>query len=202
MAESNRWELRRYVTLLVVLSLHMALLAALVMSSRTRDLAASISQPIELLFIPPAKSPKIRSENSHPEHLRAATALSIAPPALDSPMFSSSQSPTFGSKGNGSDVDWRAEARRALQAFEIRSHQPQAEYSISSAPQVDDWWSQAPHRTGDQFKTANGDWIVWINSSCYQVASSASAGAVGAMAPQTICPHKTSTPQNDPRRGH
>jgi hypothetical protein len=86
-------------------------------------------------------------------------------------------------------VDWAAEARRAVQAFEIRSHQPSRNNSVSGSPAEDHWWPRVQHHAGDRFKTANGDWIVWINSSCYQVASSASlAGAPGATLPPTICP--------------
>lgn len=197
-------------TLLVVLTLHMALLALLVMTPRTRIISPSTSHPIELLFISPATIPNIRSENSRPKHLRSNdTAISIAPPVLDSPSPYLSPPPS-GSDGNGSGVDWAAEARRAMQAWEIRRHQPPSNNSISGSPADDNWWPRAQHHAGDQFKTANGDWVVWINSSCYQVAGSAApASALGAPLSQTICPGESNAPRSNrfdqlpaPKKGH
>ena len=69
----------------------------------------------------------------------------------------------------GTAVDWAAEARRAVQAFDIRSHLPASNQSVSGSPAEDHWWPRRQHHAGDQFKTANGDWIVWINDSCYQL---------------------------------
>lgn len=182
-------------TLLVVLTLHLALIAALVMS-QTGSLPTSTVHSVELLFLPPVHLPKVRSENAPPRRLSGDTAITIAPPALDSP----STSPAAGSSsdGSGSGVDWAAEARRALQAFEIRNHQPLSNKSVSSEPADDNWWPRARHHAGEQFKTANGDWIVWINASCYQVASSnLSAYALGTALPQTICPGQSGTPRGD-----
>jgi hypothetical protein len=108
-----------------------------------------------------------------------------------------SPAPASSSDGSGSGVDWAAEARRALHAFEIRNRQPSINNSISSKPGEDNWWPQALHHAGDQFKTANGDWIVWINTNCYQVASSGpSAYALDAWQPQTICHDPSGTANN------
>jgi hypothetical protein len=199
MDESNRWGLPRYMTLLIVLALHMALLAVLVMASRTQNISASTSNSIELLFIAPATLPKIRSENSRPQHLSGDTAISVALPVLDSTSLSPSPSPiASGSNGNESGINWAAEARRAIQAFDIRNHQGPSSRAISGSPAEDNWWPRAQHRAGDQFKTANGDWIVWINPRCYQVASAAPpAYAIGATLPQTVCPHESGPPHGN-----
>ncbi len=62
----------------------------------------------------------------------------------------------------------------------------------------DNWWPRV-HHAGEQFKTANGDWIVWINSKCYQVAGSAPpAYAPGANLLQTICPGEPGTARGTP----
>lgn len=193
--ESTRWGLPRYVTLLVVLTLHLALIAALVMS-QTGSLPTSTVHSVELLFLPPVHLPKVRSENGPPRRLSSDTAITIAPPVLDSP----STSPAAGSSsdGSGSGVDWAAEARRALQAFEIRNHQPPSNKSVSSEPADDNWWPRAQHHAGEQFKTANGDWIVWINASCYRVASSGpNAYARDATLPPVICPDQPSISRSD-----
>jgi hypothetical protein len=197
MDQPKVWGLPRYVTLLVVLTFHLALLAALLMASRTRTISWPTNDPVELLFLPTANVPKIRSENSRPKRLSGDTAISMAPPAFDSASPSASAS-----DGNGSGVDWAAEARRALQAFEIRNHQPPGDNTLSGSPAEDSWWPQSRRHAGNPFKTATGDWIVWINASCYQVASSAAnAYALGAMLPPTVCagesgtPHRASTDQ-------
>lgn len=190
MVESNRWGLPRYATLLVVLALHVALLALLAMNSRIRNVSASTADPVELLFISPASLPRIRSENSRPKRMSSDAALSVAPPVIDSPGASPSPSAS-GSDDSESGVNWAAEARRALKAFDIRNHQ--AARSLSSAPAEDNWWPRA-HHAGEQLKTANGDWIVWINSKCYQVASSVPPTYMaGATLPQTICPGEPGT---------
>jgi hypothetical protein len=192
--ESNKWGLSRYLTLIVVLSLHMALLAMLILGSRASMLRESASPPIEIMLISPATLPKIRAENSRPR-LSGETAISIAAPTLDA--YSSSS--VSGSEGDGSGVNWAAEARRAVRAFDIRSHQPPIHDSLSSSPADDNWWPRTQHHAGDQYKIANGDWIVWINASCYQVASSGpSASTNDAVLPRTICPGKAGTPTRNP----
>jgi hypothetical protein len=195
MEESNKWGIPRYLTLIVVLSLHMALLATLVMGSRASMLRESTNPPIELMVISPATLPKIRAENSRPR-LSGDTAISIAAPILDS--YSPSPSAS-GSDGNGSGVNWAAEARRAVRAFDIRNHQPPIHDSLSSSPAEETWWPRTQHHAGDQYKIANGDWIVWINASCYQVASSGPpAYANDTAIPRTICPGKAGAPAGNP----
>jgi hypothetical protein len=193
MDQPKVWGLPRYVTLLVVLAFHLALLAALLMASRTRTISWPTNDPVELLFLPTVNVPKIRSENPRPKRLSGDTAISIAPPAFDSASPSPSAS---ASDGNGSGVDWAAEARRALQAFEIRNHQPPSDNTLSGSPAEESWWPQARRHAGNPFKTATGDWIVWINASCYQVASSAAnAYALGAILPPTLCAGESGAPR-------
>jgi hypothetical protein len=99
-----------------------------------------------------------------------------------------SSAATGPSSGDGSGVDWHAEARRALQAFEIRNRQLSSNKSVSGRPEDDNWLPNAQHRAGEQLKTANGDWIVWINANCYEIASSGPNGyAIGAALPDAIC---------------
>jgi hypothetical protein len=195
MDEPTRWGLSRYATLLVVLTAHTALLAWLVTALRTAEPVASSSAPLQLLLIAPEIMPKIRVAQFRPRRLDSGSPVPVAPPALDtgpSPSDSASKAGSTGS--NGSNVDWGAEARRALQAFEIRSREPAANNSVSrSSPAEQPWWPA--HRPGDRFKTADGNWIVWINSSCYQVATSSTTR--GGVLPGTICPGKSGMPGAD-----
>lgn len=187
MDESNSWGVSRYVTLLVVITFHLALLAALMMTAQTGELAASTDSSVELVFLPPITFPRVRSENARPRRMSGDTAVPIAPPILvDVPSPSLMPRPASSSDGNGLGVDWAAEARRALRAFEIRSEQPPSNNSISRRPWEDNGLPQAQHHAGDRFRSANGDWMVWINASCYQLASSGPKSY--AVLPQIICP--------------
>jgi hypothetical protein len=192
MDRSRVWGIPRYVTLLVVLALHMAMLAALMSASRTPLLSVSASPSVELLFLPPATIPKIRAENSRLRRLNGDIAITMAPPVLDSVLPAlAPPAPAADGNGSGPGVDWAAEARRALHAFEIRAHQPPRNISVSGSPAEEHWWLPR-HQAGDQFKTASGDWIVWINASCYQLATSAATSAPGPTLPRTFCLHESS----------
>lgn len=197
MDQSNGWGLPRYVALFVVLALHLALLAALLMPARTQIVSEPTEQAVELIILPPANLPKIRSESARPQHLTANNAIAIAPPVFDetSPQPAASGS---GDAGRGPGVDWTAEARRAVQAFDIRNHQPVSN-TISGSPAEEHWWPRTRHHTGDQFKTPSGDWIVWVSDECYQIASSAAnAAALGAVLPQTVCIRELGGARSEP----
>ncbi len=173
----------RSVTLLVVLAMHLAILALLLTESQSKVISAATEQPVELLYLPPAKIPKVRSESAPPRRISTDVTISNTLPGFDSP---SPASPSSGSEGNGAAVDWAAEARRAIQAFEIRHDHPSGNEVLGSSP-WNDWW-RGGHRAGDRYRTDSGDWIVWISSSCYQVAKSTPSGIVSSSPPQTICP--------------
>jgi hypothetical protein len=186
----SKWDLSRSVILFVVLTLHLAMLALLATASRAGGPATLAERAVELLYLPPDPIPKIRSENARPRRLNGGTAIIVAPPALDSSGLSApSSSP---SSGNGSGIDWPAEARRAVQAFDIRNHRAPQDEPDSGGPAEEHWWPR--HHAGEQFKTANGDWIVWVNESCYRVASSG-AHLPAAALPPTVCPGRTGTPR-------
>lgn len=187
MHQSRRWGPSRYVALFVVSGLHLALLAALMTAFRTRQIAGSANESFELLYLTPASIPKVRAENFHPKRLRGDTAISMQP-ILPGSAASSLSPPAAASRGDGSGVDWKAEARRAVHSFEIRSNPPQSNYSVSASPEDDARSTGTQHRAGDRYKTANGDWIVWIDSVCYRISvSGASAYAPGALPPRTLC---------------
>jgi len=196
MDEPSKSRLRRYATLLFVFMLHLCVIAALLTTSRPGALAPPTANSIQLLLLSPVNLPKVRSQNARPHGLSADMPVAIAPPVLDS--VSSTMPPASAptSAGRGSGIDWAAEARRALQAFEIRSHNASSRELISSNPAEDSWWPQK--HAGDQYKTPIGDWIVWINPDCYQVAGAGpSAYAPSASWPQTICLGRSGTVANE-----
>jgi hypothetical protein len=191
MDDPNVWRKSRPIILFVVVALHLAILALLVAESRTLSIAVATEPSIEVMLIPPAKLPRVRAENTLRKRMSTNIAIALAPPMLNSSLQSgSSSSPD----GHGSAVNWAAEAHRALRAFEIRRDQP-ASSAISVSTSLNDWWP-GEHHAGDQFKTDSGDWIVWIDANCYQIASWHSS-AIGTSPPRTICPAQRRTPRAD-----
>jgi hypothetical protein len=183
----SRWGVSRYTTLVGVLAAHAAVLAALLTAWFVPELYAVASPPpLELVYLTPPQPPKVRAEDTPPRRLSAPTALALAPPEVEAVSLSTPASATVGS-GHGSGVDWLAEARRAMQAYEIRRTEHPAVTATFGSPAEENWWPRTRHQAGDQYKTPNGDWIVWISSSCYQIATAADL-AQGTVLPQTVCP--------------
>lgn len=198
MDESKDGLLRRRWTCLAVLVLHAALIAAILMMPFADRSPAAAAHSIEIFLLPRADLPRMALEKSRPKRI-LGPAILIAPPTFDmiSLPTAANDGDTAASDGTGPGVDWGAEARRAIKAFEIRSHQAKNGQSVSGSPAEDHWWPRT-HRTGEKFKTANGDWIVWINADCYQVAGSGSGPhAASATPPQTLCATEPITPDND-----
>jgi hypothetical protein len=190
MGESNVWGTQRFITLLVVSALHLVVLALLLMISPTRGPPAPADNPVEVMFFPPTKVPKVRFENARPQRLNADTAITVTLPGLAAPSLSP---PSSGTEGNGATVNWVAEAHRAVQAVEIRRNHP-PNVAISSSP-WSDWWPRE-HHAGDRFKTESGDWIVWISASCYQIARWG-PGAIASAPAQTVCPRQPDASRGD-----
>jgi hypothetical protein len=166
--DANAWGKSRPTIFFVVLALHIAIVALLVSASQTLSVGVSTEHSIEVMLV--------------------NIAIALAPPVLNSSLQSgASSSPD----GHGSAVNWAAEA---LRAFEIRRDQPPSS-AISVSSSLDDWWP-GEHHAGDHFKTDSGDWIVWINANCYQIASWHS-NAIGASPPLPICPARRSTSRDD-----
>ena len=191
MHESNVWGAQRFTTLFVVLALHWALLALLLTASPTRVISDLTIDSVEVMSFPPTKPPKVRFENARLQSLTANTAISITLPGVAAPSLSP---PSSGTDGDGAAVNWAAEAHRAVQAFEIRRNHPPS-VAISGSPSLGDWWPRE-HRAGDRYKTDSGDWIVWINGNCYQVATAASL-AIGSTPSRIICVGQPKTVQDE-----
>jgi hypothetical protein len=180
----------RPTVLFIVLALHLAALALLLAHSRTLKMAGTAEQSIELMILPPVKPPELAVENFRLKHWSTNIPVTLAPPALNS------ASPTGAGSapdGRGPAVNWVAEAHRAVRAFEIRTHQTtNSALSVSSSLDVS---GSREHHAGDELKTASGDWIVWINANCYQIASwHSDAAAVGTLSPKTICRDPAAAP--------
>jgi hypothetical protein len=181
MKESSRPRAVRFATAAGVFAVHLVLVAILIMISRTGRLATATANAVEVVFVAPVYPPKVRVMANLPRRGRQL-AITVEPPILESLSFPVSQALGSSANGDGSGVDWAAEARRALQAFEIRNHQPSASRSVSGRPEDDHWRPRAQHHAGERFKTENGDWMVWIDANCYEIAR-AGSGAYAHVAP-------------------
>jgi hypothetical protein len=180
----------RPTVLFIVLALHLAALALLLAHSRTLQVAGSAEQSIELMILPPVKPPELTVENLRLKHWSTNIPVTLAPPALNSASLTGAGSAP---EGRGPAVNWVAEAHRAVRAFEIRTHQTtNSALSVSSSLDVS---GSREHHAGDELKTASGDWIVWINANCYQIASwHSDAPVVGTLSPKTICRDPAAAP--------
>jgi hypothetical protein len=182
----------RPAVLFFVFALHLAALALLLVHSRTLRMAGP-SDAIELLTLPPVIPPKVRLENARPQHWSTNIAAAASPPMLNNSLETGAGSAPEGQVPGGSGA---AEAHRAVPAFEIRRHQTSNKALSVSSPLDELGWRE--HHAGDQMKTASGDWIVWINANCYQIAAwHSETPASGPISPRTICRNPAAAPPKE-----
>ncbi|HEX3848505.1 MAG TPA: hypothetical protein VHV81_14075 [Steroidobacteraceae bacterium] len=186
--QSRRWTASRYTTLLAVLAGHVLVIALMCLAPGRAPPSSAPFDTVELIQLPRPDLPTIKAPNNPKRQLRAALFVPPAPrigesqPAPDEPASDRS------SEGSGKGVDWAAEARRAVHAFDIRNDRLLAMDSPYGVPAFDNGWLYVRHRAGEQFKTANGDWIVWLDANCYQIADAApSRGGGGAPRGRVYC---------------
>jgi hypothetical protein len=167
-----------------VVALHIAILSLALLLRPTPRVVTAGAAPIEIVPIVEAAQPKVHLKYLRRQDLSAHLPISPLPPALAANLQTGTQSSKPGN--DGSAVDWTAEAHRAIKAYEIRRDRPPA--NVIAGATRDEWWPQRGHHAGERYKTESGDWIVWINSSCYQIAGwHSSDPATNAAPPHTIC---------------
>lgn len=182
MDQRKAWGSRSLI-LAALLAVHLGLLVWVILATRTSGVASSPETPINIVYLPPIQFPRVYAEHTRLEPMRTNVAVGEAPPLFASSTQSGSEA---AADGRGSAVNWAAEAHRAVRAFEIRRDHPRTS-AISVSMSWEDWVLRE-HRLGERFKTEGGDWIVWINANCYQVASwDPNAPPLGPDPPPTIC---------------
>jgi hypothetical protein len=182
MDQQKAWGSRSLI-LLALLAAHLGLLAWAILAARTFRVAAPSEIPINIVYVPPTQFPRVYAEHTRLEPMRTNVAVGEAPPLFASSTQSGTES---AADGRGSAVNWAAEAHRAVRAFEIRRDHPRTS-AISVSMSWEDWVLRE-HRLGERFKTEGGDWIVWINANCYQVAGwDPNAPPLTPDPPPTIC---------------
>ena len=166
-----------------MLALHLAVVAVWLMGGRLPPGFPPAAPAIEVMVLPPPKMPTARADGAHLQRLKVDVGMSLAPPSLDSSWQSASAG---GSDGGTPGVNWAAEARRAVKAFEIRRDQ-QVTHETLGISLWDSWLARQPHHAGERLRTENGDWIVWIDSNCYQVAHWHPGAPQNSEPPTTTC---------------
>ncbi len=195
MGESGAFRPSRYIAVVVVLALHLAAIALLLTASRATGVAVATNPPLQLVFLPPTKAPKMLADSARPTHMRADVGITVAPPALDG---LSPAAPATQADGSGAGVNWVAEAHRALKAMEIRRVQNVQHAALGLSP-WDGWLPERQQLADNRIRTSSGDWVVWINSSCYQIATwHERVPLQDTPEPQTICVDLRGTPPGGP----
>ena len=170
----------RIVTLLVVVILHGALLAMFLRTKSSPPATDLALRAVALMVLPATREPTVIKRSLVLRKIRSDLAVAPAPPTLD---WNSGPAESVSSTGAEPLINWTAEAHRAIEAFEIRRDHP-SRILIGAGSTVE---GGARHHAGERSKTANGDWIVWINGSCYEIASWHPGMVSSTGPPQTIC---------------
>jgi hypothetical protein len=182
--------------LLAVLVLHLLLVALLVVASKQRRFLGVSTSPIELLLLPPRSTAAARvlveqtvrqpsrKIKSYPGPVNELT---LAPRAPES------------EQSSGAAIDWAREAQSV--AATMASKQAPADRNGAGeelrAPKS--MFPEPPaHHAGDEITMPSGERAVFINDSCYQIASSQPANASNnGMVNPTYCVGKSNTPRGD-----
>jgi hypothetical protein len=198
MTASEHGSLRRYLTFVLVLVFHVALIAALMRFSKTLPLSASVSAPLELIILPSPAKPSSRLAPLKPNSFHVET-------KTESPPSSAITLPRTIAPAETSDspIDWAGEAQKA--AGDAASPAPEARSFSHDFPGKSDRPPKAifdepqEHHAGEQFRTDDGRWVVYVSDDCYQMSDpfrSANASSNG-MGVQTYCKGKSKTPRGD-----
>lgn len=190
-------EPRRSWTLVVVLALHLALITALMRFSKTLPLSTPIAAPLELILIPTAAAPRTRPPFARQDSSHVDTNVApITPSPVTIPQ------PAAPNESAESPIDWAGEAQKAAAATtpgpEVRPFDHRFPSDSERPPKS--IFDEAPeHHAGEQFRTDDGRWVVYVSDNCYQISDplasiSALANGVGA---QTYCRGKSKAPRGD-----
>lgn len=177
--ESRHGNASRYIVACIAFALHLAVVAVLIFSSRTR-LAHSTQRSIELLYLP------ARVAHQEPA-LTVTSGKALRPELGPTPL---SQSPMAISIPEAGDlaphIDWDQQAQ-AVAAERANS----GSSTIATTPTAKSPFGPPPaHHSGDEFVTATGDRAVFINEHCYQVSKTFADppnGISNGMGTQTYC---------------
>ncbi len=196
MTGSTESELRRYSTFIIVLAFHAALVVGLIRFSRT--LSLSTPTPLELILIPTAATLRTRPPPVPPNSFHVDAKIApTAPSAVTIPQ------PAAPAERAESPIDWAGEAQRGAAAAvtpspDVRSFEHRFP-SESERPPKSIFDEPPEHRAGEQFRTDDGMWVVYVNDDCYQISDPFAApnALANGMGVQTYCKGNSKTPRGD-----
>jgi hypothetical protein len=196
MIGSTKSELRRYSTFVIVLAFHLALVVALIRFSGTLPLSTPIA--LELILIPTATTLRTRPPPIPPNSFQAETKIApTTPSAITIPQ------PAAPTESAESPIDWAGEAQRGgatavTPSPEIRSFDHRFP-SESERPPNSIFDEPPEHQAGEQFRTDDGRWVVYVSDNCYQISDPFASinDLANGMSGQTYCKGKSKAPRGD-----
>src|SRR5271168_3771661 len=93
--ESSAWKSSRWSAAAAVLALHLAVVALLLMQTRSPPGSRTAAPALEVTLLPPLKVPTARADGAHLQRMKVDVGMSLAPPTVDF----SSQASAGGSRG-------------------------------------------------------------------------------------------------------
>jgi hypothetical protein len=190
-------EPRRSWTFVIVLAFHLALIMALMRFSKTLPLSTPIAAPLELILMAAAATPRTRPPFVRQDSFHVDTKVApITPSPITIPRTAAPN------ESAESPIDWAGEAQKAAAAAtlgpEVRpfNHRSPSE---SERPPKSIFDEPPEHHAGEQFRTDDGRWVVYVSDNCYQISDPlASISALtNGMGVQTYCKGKSKTPRGD-----
>lgn len=185
--------LRRGIAFAAVVALH-AGLVILTVALRTPTSPSASTEFITALIVLSAPLPPAASSNRRRPQLADETspAAPLEPPTTPPPVISFPI-------GADTAIDWVAEARRAAAA--VTGARKVREFGRNPADSGQAPLRSSPaHEAGEQYRTEDGAWIVWVSDHCYIVSELPPLGLPQVLArsipTRTLC-QRDSEPRSD-----
>jgi len=156
------WGLRRGIAFAAVVALH-AGLVILTVAFRTPTSPSASTEFITALIFLTAPLPPVTSSNRRRPQVANETppAAAVEPPTTPPPVIGFPL-------GADTAIDWAAEARRA--AAVVTGARKVREFGRNPADSGQAPQRSSPaHQAGEQYRTEDGAWIVWVSDRCYIV---------------------------------
>lgn len=155
--------LRRGIAFAAVVALHAGLVITLTVAFRTPTSPSSTEFISALIFLSAPPSPPASSNRRRPQLADETSPVApVEPPTTPTPVISLPI-------GADAAIDWVAEARRAAAAVtsvhNVREFGQIPKAHSGQAPLR----SSPAHEAGEQYRTEDGAWIVWVSDRCYIV---------------------------------
>ena len=193
MGGPKTWGLRRGIAFAAVVALH-AGLVILTVAFRTPTSPSASTEFITALIFLTAPLPPVTSSNRRRPQVANETppAAPVEPPTTPPPVIGFPL-------GADTAIDWAAEARRA--AAVVTGARKVREFGRNPADSGQAPQRSSPaHEAGEQYRTEDAAWIVWVSDRCYIVSEVPPLGLPQVLArsipARTVC-QRDSEPRSD-----